>query len=892
MKHLTDEEFDAIINKNEMVKYAVSELEQIFKKNFCLTEQEMKQSIIDIVSNFDEELVLKLTDVFQNFVDNDIPEYDIKERNAFAKRTIKYCVELYYKDSNAIIDNFLDVLKDAKAFKIDPFKLAIKGNLSKASSKTFNKSLTALVESDYVDLLSGKTYRLFELDEVKNIFEQCASIATGLNEKRVQSVLNLLSDFVYDDEVDGYVVSPKSLIQKSYRLLQENPQVLDERIQFIIDSFVPGRMSKRELILRIAESPSILLCSSEKIIEYEDVLARNIYEIMNSKGFTGNNLSSAERMKLAKSYADKYCYNLDNFNTINSINKNGFANIEKIRDILVENLGANNALKCINKPEILECDPSLLDCFLARIALEEQNSKINLRAFFVENTKRCMEYIEKGGDITKQGIEGLHKTRKRNHIVADEEALPIFINSSEIFEDRLAKLSSLQRSEVQKFIDNLLEEFHKKDEKENSAKNSENNRNSSKNQEKSDKKTKNNENDEESEEFDELQLVESIRAKNIDFTQEDLYLTLLEKIETFLDAKFGEGYCASLHLTDNIKDCYKKALDINNKHIEIFKRLYSNVITKYNKVVSNTNNSEDYTFFNMLSEFKVIYNDLMELAKEVNKLNPIVSNQKNGVEIINRMLFRQDILEILKSKNYFDKQLSVQITMAIYESVSYMRYLNGMLEILSKEFPQTYSEIVTPEEVEQLLSSNMFNIDSLMVSGSINNYIFSIKELIESTISKVEQTLKKFGVPLDRSKAKIGKTYKEFDIMVNNEEIDEETILGLITRFNELNVFLSNVTENGKNRAIKQRFWKLIEHYVQVEGGEYILMSKDSNAKAIIKKDNTSKEYDDVISIKAVAKRALENLHLDNATMLKLLEIPLAENYQKILNPRNDEERE
>ena len=550
MKHLTDEEFDTLINKNEMVKYAVSELEKIFKKNFCLTEQEMKQSIIDIVSNFDEELVLKLTDVFQNFVDNDIPEYDIKERNAFAKRTIKYCVELYYKDSNAIIDNFLDVLKDAKAFKIDPFKLAIKGNLSKASSKTFNKSLTALVESDYVDLLSGKTYRLFELDEVKNIFEQCASIATGLNEKRVQSVLNLLSDFVYDDEVDGYVVSPKSLIQKSYRLLQENPQALDERIQFIIDSFVPGRMSKRELILRIAESPSILLCSSEKIIEYEDVLARNIYEIMNSKGFTGNNLSSAERMKLAKSYADKYCYNLDNFNTINSINKSGFANIEKIRDILVENLGANNALKCINKPEILECDPSLLDCFLARIALEEQNSKINLRAFFVENTKRCMEYIEKGGDITKQGIEGLHKTRKRNHIVADEEALPIFNNSSEIFEERLAKLSSLQRSEVQKFIDNLLEEFHKKDEKENSAKNSENNRNSSKNQEKSDKKSKNNENDEESEEFDELQLVESIRAKNIDFTQEDLYLTLLEKIETLHSMKTPQPHpCKQVRLS-------------------------------------------------------------------------------------------------------------------------------------------------------------------------------------------------------------------------------------------------------------------------------------------------------------------------------------------------------
>lgn len=892
MKHLTDEEFDAIINKNEMVKYAVSELEQIFKKNFCLTEQEMKQSIIDIVSNFDEELVLKLTDVFQNFVDNDIPEYDIKERNAFAKRTIKYCIELYYKDSNAIIDNFLDVLKDAKAFKIDPFKLAIKGNLSKASSKTFNKSLTALVESDYVDLLSGKTYRLFELDEVKNIFEQCASIATGLNEKRVQSVLNLLSDFVYDDEVDGYVVSPKSLIQKSYRLLQGNPQVLDERIQFIIDSFVPGRMSKRELILRIAESPSILLCSSEKIIEYEDVLAKNIYEIMNSKGFTGNNLSSAERMKLAKSYADKYCYNLDNFNTINSINKSGFANIEKIRDILVENLGANNALKCINKPEILECDPSLLDCFLARIALEEQNSKINLRAFFVENTKRCMEYIEKGGDITKQGIEGLHKTRKRNHIVADEEALPIFNNSSEIFEERLAKLSSLQRSEVQKFIDNLLEEFHKKDEKENSAKNSENNRNSSKNQEKSDKKTKNNENNEESEEFDELQLVESIRAKNIDFTQEDLYLTLLEKIETFLSAKLGEGYCASL-LIDYVKDSYKTSLGTNKKHIEIFKRLHQSVITKYKEIVTTRDNSDEVTFDKMISEFKIIYGNLMELAKEVNKLNPIAEQRKNGIGSIDGLLFDKDTLELLKEKKCFDKQLSVQIFQAIFENASYMRCLNGLLGELVKEFPQTYFEIVTAEELEQLLNSNILDIDCLMVGGSINNYIFSIKELIEGTITQIEQSLKKFGVPLDHSKAKIGKTYKEFDIVLDNStEISEEQILGLINKFNALNSFLANVTESGKNRAIKQRFWKLIDQYIQVEDEEYTLMGKNFKAKAIIAKQNTDKQYGDILSLRAISKLPLESLHLDNATMLELIGEPLQKDYQSLISSHSDEERE
>ena len=888
MKRLTDEEFDALINKNEMIKYAVSELEQIFKINFCLTEQEMKQSIIDIVSNFDEELVLKLTDVFQHFVDNDIPEYDIKERNAFAKRTIKYCVELYYKDSNAILDDFMNVLKEAKEFKIDPFKLAIKGNLSKASSKTFNKSLTALVESDYIDLLSGKTYKLFELDEVKSIFEQCASIATGLNEKRVQRVLDLLSEFVYDDEMDGYVVSPKSLIQKSYRLLQENPQVLNERIQFIIDSFIPKRMNKRELILRIAESPSILLCSPEKFIEYEDVLAKSIFEIMNSEGFTGNNLSSAERMELAKSYADKYCYNLDNFNTINSINKSSFVNIEKIRDILVENLGANNALKCINKPEILECDPSLLDCFLARIALEEQSSKINLRAFFVENTKRCMEYIKKGGSIAKQGVEGLHKTRKKNHIIADEDALPIFNNSSEIFEERLAKLSSLQRGEVQKFIDNLLEEFHKKDEKEHFAKNSRNNRSSSKNQEKSDKKSKNNENDVD-EEFDELQLVESIRAKNIDFTQEDLYLTLLKKIEVFLDAKFGEGYCATLHLTDNVESCYRASLEDNAKHIEVFKKLHKDVIVKYNAI----NNSDDMTFDERIGGFKIIYGNLMEFAKEINKLNPISESQKDNVESIDVLLFQQGTLKLLKEKNCFKKQLSAQISLAIYESAFYMRYINSMLEVLTQEFPQTYSEIVTARELEKLLQNNIVNTDSIMVGGSINNYIFSLKELIENAITKIEQSLKAVGVPIDHFSAKEGKTYKEFDIIMGSSpEISGEQIVGLVSKFNDLNSLLANVIESGKNKAIKQRFWKIIEQHIQVGDEEYVLMSKFALAKAIIAKHDTYKQYEDITSIKAMTKTPLEALRLDNATMLELIGELLQKDYQELIKSRSDEERE
>ena len=55
---------------------------------------------------------------------------------------------------------------------------------------------------------------------------------------------------------------------------------------------------------------------------------------------------------------------------------------------------------------------------------------------------------------------------------------------------------------------------------------------------------------EESEEFDELQLVESIRAKNIDFTQEDLYLALLEKIETLHSMKTPQPHpCKQVRLS-------------------------------------------------------------------------------------------------------------------------------------------------------------------------------------------------------------------------------------------------------------------------------------------------------------------------------------------------------
>ena len=286
MKKLTEQEVQEKIDSNEMISYAVSELEEIFKTKFYLSEKELKEVIVDVVSRTDEDIIIGLTDIFQKFVDNEINGVSKNERRVLAKRTISNCLDLYNMEKQEILNDFFKMIAEAKKYNIDPFKLAIKGNLRNASPEKFYSSLNALVEKEYVDLNTNEKFTLFDKQDVKDLFERCASFACGLNEEDVQNVLDVLANFAFDEETGNYYVHPRELVKKVNFLLKTSPKRLEENIDFLIRSFVPNLMSKKDLVMRVSESPSILLCSPEKIVSFEDKLSKCVDIIIEDENFT------------------------------------------------------------------------------------------------------------------------------------------------------------------------------------------------------------------------------------------------------------------------------------------------------------------------------------------------------------------------------------------------------------------------------------------------------------------------------------------------------------------------------------------------------------------------------------------------------------------------------
>ncbi len=789
MRKLGEEDFQNLLKNNEMIKLASEELEKIFKNKFCLTEEEIKSTILDIVSNFDEEVVLKLTDVFQKFVENDIENFDRKKRNSFAKRTIKYCIDLYYENSNFIIQDFFEVLEQAKKLKIDPFKIAIKGNLINATKESFNKSLVALVESEYEDLITGNMFRLFDLDEIKEVLEQCSSLICGINEKRIQKVLYLLSDFIYDEETDEYIISPRDIIRKCYMILKESPKNLERNIDYLLDTFVPDRMSKRELVLRIYQSPSILLCSPKKIKEFEGVLAENIYKIINDEGFSLYKLNDEQKLEFATSEAEKYCNNLDNFNTINGINKKGIRNIENIREILIKNLGANNALKCINKPFILDTDANVLDCFLLRLAKEEFNNK-DFRTFFIENTRKCMDYIkrEKGAGVS---VIGKSSSDKRDKTIADKEAIPTDEDAEKTYQEKLAKLSEVQKRELQKIMDNFYVRFNKKDKEGEDALSEE----------------------------EAFQLAKSKDKDELIIP----YLNILDKVETYLDTMYGDGYCKSFHIEDYVNS-YKDNIFCEHKFHLMSKELDEKIRNSsllsavYVDVGSN------------LPNYKKIYQTLLESMKTLNKY---ISESKD----INERTYalsddlaemQRNVVELFDKAGYFKHESSSFATEALFNETNYLQYVMFMYDKLKQSYPNRYKDIISESVIQEMLDESPF-VDKLIVCSFVNTISQNIENIMSARNLYYIGLLKEAGLPIDEDSIKDGSKLKIYTENPYLNEGDREKLVEILTNINSINYFREKVLYSGKAKAQTDKFRSNVDLQGWLSNGLWIFGSPDSD---------------------------------------------------------------
>lgn len=101
--------------------------------------------------------------------------------------------------------------------------------------------------------------------------------------KCIQNILNTLSRFV-KDEKGNYIVSPKFIVSKCLSLLDygtpKKIAKLEEMIYFLQENLVPYEMTKRELVLRVADNPSVLLLTPEKVLNVENQLVEAIHKIV------------------------------------------------------------------------------------------------------------------------------------------------------------------------------------------------------------------------------------------------------------------------------------------------------------------------------------------------------------------------------------------------------------------------------------------------------------------------------------------------------------------------------------------------------------------------------------------------------------------------------------
>ena len=101
-KKLSKEEVDDILSVNVRLYKAVEDIKEVFSNKFYLTQKDLENIIIDIVSKCDEEVAENLSYIFLEFIENDIENFDIKKRRSFAKAAIKNCLDLYNSEVNQI----------------------------------------------------------------------------------------------------------------------------------------------------------------------------------------------------------------------------------------------------------------------------------------------------------------------------------------------------------------------------------------------------------------------------------------------------------------------------------------------------------------------------------------------------------------------------------------------------------------------------------------------------------------------------------------------------------------------------------------------------------------------------------------------------------------------
>ncbi len=455
---LKNPEFDIrkFINSNVAFKNIVSKMKRFLREHFALSQQEVETQILKICDSQDEKMAVELFHLLEEFksAGGELSQADLISRHNFGLGVINDALNLFKSESENVSGEFIECLREAKRQGVDPFKFACKTNMRNASFDAFQETLSILTEKRY-EALGNKT--IVKGSELIDMLEQCTTLAFRLNEERVESVLALLSDFVYDKTSNSYIVDVNQMIKLCPSLLMIEPENLLETMALIENEMIQKRgMSKAEVVSRIALSPSILMVSSNTISTVKESLKSVIFNLLpDSQVYQGSKMEET-----AVAIADNMVYNLDNFTQLSS--KSANENFSQMAKTLKNYLGADNAISCMQNLALLKRDPDVVEYVLAVLSTSPESDE--LRADFINSPTKYFEQYE-NFVAQKNDFANSERTRREKLNFAIQPLPQLNVEMDKIMELE-RKLNKNKRKEVAGLIKKAMEEMQRKKEEE------------------------------------------------------------------------------------------------------------------------------------------------------------------------------------------------------------------------------------------------------------------------------------------------------------------------------------------------------------------------------------------------------------------------------------------
>lgn len=423
----------------DFVKLYLEEIESIFRTKFCFSDKSIQKYIDRIFKKTDEEMLDYLYSVFAKFAaygDESLTGMQRLARETFATTVVKKTIELYDDNKKKIRDEFFLAIEEAKSIGIDIFRMSNKTTFQKLTLKNFRKSLNALVEDEYLDKNTNKKFKIFEqVQDAKQMFEECSSLAFKFQQKSIQSVLDLLSDFTYDKEKNCFYgdVDYLKMIKKCKGILTTSVERLQNTMAFLDLYFLSGKdeAEKIDIFKKIELNPSILVIAPDKIEQLASAL---------------------QAQGVSEERVNNFCFNIDHLAEANGVSKENIQNLARTKQVLKQYLNDESVLDALTNANFITKRPVVLDVIFKRAISEGLFDKLLKRPTVLADFGGEETGVQRRQGVPKKrgGSDKFNSRDGRGELTAEEK-------------DMLKKQTLILSDEEKEYIDGIMEKLKTKE---------------------------------------------------------------------------------------------------------------------------------------------------------------------------------------------------------------------------------------------------------------------------------------------------------------------------------------------------------------------------------------------------------------------------------------------